>query len=207
MQASQSCPEPLEMRSCQRQAGAQSNAAPASTSISPQLHPNSSSQHPFHPHPHKKIPSPQQPLIMSFDCGFDIFPLLGPTPENKIRYAEFLDDLTTVYKTDEEARLLILPSDADFPKFLDKRFVHFVLTNNPRIPADPNNCDLFYSLRSTSVFDATVIDTVKEIFIIAQHHFGSRVHFWTDESVIYSKREVIRSEWEVCKRKDASDSK
>ncbi|KAF5615758.1 SET domain protein [Fusarium tjaetaba] len=168
---------------------------------------NSSSQHLFHPRPHKHIPSPQQPLIMSFDCGFDIFPLLSPSPENKMRYAEFLDDLTTVYKDDEETRLLILPSDADFPKYLDKRFVHFALTNNPRIPADPNNCDLFYSLRSTSVFDATVIDTMKEIFIIAQHHFGSRVHFWTDESVIYSKGEVTRSEWEVCKREDASDSK
>ncbi|EWG50668.1 hypothetical protein FVEG_09815 [Fusarium verticillioides 7600] len=144
---------------------------------------------------------------MSFDCGFDIFPILCPTPENKMRYAEFLDDLTTVYKTDEEARLLILPSDADFPKFFDKRFVHFALTNNPRIPADPNNCDLFYSLRSTSVFDAAVIDTIKEIFVIAQHHFGSRVHFWTDESVIYTKREVLRSEWEVSKREDVSDSK
>ncbi|KAF5693675.1 hypothetical protein FDENT_1808 [Fusarium denticulatum] len=144
---------------------------------------------------------------MSFECGFDIFPLLSPTPENKISYAEFLDDLTAAYKTDEEVRLLILPSDADFPKFLDKRFVHFVLTNNPRIPADPNNCDLFYSLRSSSVFDATVIDTIKEIFIIAQHHFGSRVHFWTDVSVIYTKREVTRSELEVSKREDVSDSK
>ncbi|KAF4490195.1 SET domain containing protein 5 [Fusarium agapanthi] len=144
---------------------------------------------------------------MSFECGFDIFPSLAPTPENKIRYAEFLDDVTTVYKTDEETRLLILPSDADFPKFLDKRFVHFVLTNNPRIPADPNNCDLFFSLRTSSVFDASVIDTIKEIAIIAQHHFGSRVHFWTNNSVIYTRGEVTRAEWEVSKRKDVSDSK
>ena len=144
---------------------------------------------------------------MSFECGFDIFPALSPTPENKLRYAEFLDDVVAVYKNDEEPRLLILPSDADFPKFLDKRFVHFVLTNNPRIPADPNNCDLFFSLRSSSVFDATVIDTMKEIFIIAQHHFGSRVHFWTDEGVIYSRHEVARCESEVFKREDVSDSK
>ncbi|KAF5706210.1 SET domain-containing protein [Fusarium mundagurra] len=144
---------------------------------------------------------------MSFECGFDIFPPLSSTPENKMSYAEFLDDITTVYKTDEETRLLILPSDADFPKFLDKRFVHFVLTNNPRIPADPNNCDLFYSLRASSVFDASVIDTIKEIAIIAEHHFGSRVHFWTDNSVIYTRGEVTRSEWEVSKRKDVSGSK
>ncbi|KAF4415163.1 SET domain-containing 5 [Fusarium acutatum] len=144
---------------------------------------------------------------MSFECGFDIFPSLSPTPENKMRYAEFLDDITTLYKTDEETRLLILPSDADFPKFLDKRFIHFVLTNNPRIPADPNNCDLFFSLRTSSVFDASVIDTVNEIAIIAQHHFGSRVHFWTNDSVIYTRGEVTRAEWEVSKRKDVSDSK
>ncbi|KAF5707447.1 uncharacterized protein FFB20_08304 [Fusarium fujikuroi] len=144
---------------------------------------------------------------MSFECGFDIFPALSPTPENKIRYAEFLDDVVAVYKTDEESRLLILPSDADFPKFLDKRFVHFVLTNNPRIPADPNDCDLFFSLRSSSVFDASVIDTIKEIATIAQHHFGSRVHFWTNVSDIYTRGEVTRAEWEVSKRKDVSDSK
>ncbi|KAF5260859.1 hypothetical protein FOXYS1_8472, partial [Fusarium oxysporum] len=36
---------------------------------------------------------------MSFDCGFDIFPSLPPTPENKTPYAEFLDDITTPYKT------------------------------------------------------------------------------------------------------------
>ncbi|KAF5643063.1 hypothetical protein F25303_6337 [Fusarium sp. NRRL 25303] len=144
---------------------------------------------------------------MSFECGFDIFPALSPTPENKLRYAEFLDDVVAVYKTDEESRLLILPSDADFPKFLDKRFVHFVLTNNPRVPADPNNCDLFFSLRSSSVFDASVIDTIKEIANIAQHHFGSRVHFWTNVSDIYTRGEVTRAEWEVSKRKDVSDSK
>ncbi|KAF5611899.1 SET domain protein [Fusarium subglutinans] len=144
---------------------------------------------------------------MSFECGFDIFPVLAPTAENKIRYAEFLDDITAVYKTDEEPRLLILPSDADFPKFLDKCFVHFVLTNNPRIPADPNNCDLFFSLRTSSVFDAGVFDTIHEIASIAQHHFGNRVHFWTDKSVIYTSGEVTRSEWEVSKRKDDSDWK
>ena len=144
---------------------------------------------------------------MSFECGFDIFPALSPTPENKLRYAEFLDDVVAVYKNDEEPRLLILPSDADFPKFLDKRFVHFVLTNNPRIPADPNNCDLFFSLRSSSVFDASVIDTIKEIATIAQHHFESRVHFWTNASDIYTRGEVTRAEWEVSKRKDVSDSK
>ncbi|KAG5811701.1 hypothetical protein H9Q74_004496 [Fusarium xylarioides] len=144
---------------------------------------------------------------MSFECGFDIFPALCPTPENKMRYAEFLDDITTVYKTDEETRLLILPSDADFPKFLDKRFVHFVLTQNPRIPADPNNCDLFLSLRTSSVFDASVIDTIKEITSIAEHHFGSRVHFWANNSVIYTKGEVSRAEWEVSKREDVSGSK
>ncbi|KAI1029211.1 hypothetical protein LB505_006254 [Fusarium chuoi] len=144
---------------------------------------------------------------MSFECGFDIFPALSATAENKIRYTEFLDDVVAVYKNDEEPRLLILPSDADFPKFLDKRFVHFVLTNNPRIPADPNNCDLFFSLRSSSVFDASVIDTIKEIAAIAQHHFGSRVHFWTNVSIIYTHGEVTRAEWEVSKREDVSDSK
>ena len=143
---------------------------------------------------------------MSFDCGFDIFPSLPPTPENKTRYAEFLDDITTVYKTDQESRLLVLPTDADFPNFLDKRFIHFVLTNNPRIPANPNNCDLFLSLRTSSVFDAGTLDSIKEITSIARHHFGSRVHFWTNQSDIYTRGEVNRAEWEISKRKDASDS-
>src|SRR6478735_3598132 len=118
---------------------------------------------------------------MSFDCGFDIFPSLPPPPENKTR-------------------------DADFPNFLDKRFIHFVLTNNPRIPANPNNCDLFLSLRTSSVFDAGTLDSIKEITSIARHHFGSRVHFWTNQSDIYTRGEVNRAEWEISKRKDASDS-
>ncbi|KAH7270855.1 uncharacterized protein BKA55DRAFT_533438 [Fusarium redolens] len=140
---------------------------------------------------------------MSFDCGFDIFPALPPTPENKIRYTEFLDDITTVYKTDEESRFLVLPTDTDFPSFLDKHFIHFVLTNNPRIPANPNNCDLFLSLRTSSVFKAGTLDHMKEIAGIARHHFGSRVHFWENQSDIYTRGEVNRAEWEVLRRKDA----
>ncbi|KAF4949418.1 hypothetical protein FGADI_8931 [Fusarium gaditjirri] len=189
--------------SCQRQAGAQSTAVqPLPSPLNPFAINSISTRH-------RNISSiiiPINTLIMSFDCGFDIFPALLPTPENKTRYAEFLDDITTVYETDKESRLLVLPTDTDFPSFLDKRFIHFVLTQNPRIPANPNNCDLFLSLRSTSVFDAGTIDTIKEIATIARHHFGSSVHFWTDQSVIYTRGEVDRAEWEVSTRENASDS-
>ncbi|KAF4334866.1 SET domain protein [Fusarium beomiforme] len=142
---------------------------------------------------------------MSFDCGFDIFPPLLRTPENKTRYGEFLHDITTIFKTDLESRTLVLPTDSDRPKVFNENFIHFVFTYNPRIPIDPSNCDLFLGLRSSSVFNASILDHMHELASIARHHFGSRVHVWVNQSDIYSREELNRAEDQVLRRSGAKD--
>ncbi|KAF4448504.1 hypothetical protein F53441_8090 [Fusarium austroafricanum] len=135
---------------------------------------------------------------MAFDCGFDIFPHLTPTAENKLHYQRFLCDLTSIFKSpNSNTHYLILPTDADRPKTLSDKFIHVLIAGEPKIPVDPDHCDCFLSLRSSTTFHPEVHNIVKEMSNIARHHFGGRVHFWVDKSDVYSAGELRRAEDQV----------
>jgi hypothetical protein len=133
---------------------------------------------------------------MAFDCGFDIFPRLAPTEENKIRYREFVTKVSTF---DTKKFRFVLPTDTDCPKAFSKKFIHFLILGQPKIPFG-DNCDCFLSFRSNDALSADVLKIVRVIAVIARQFFGSRVHFWRGQSDIYSRGELLRAEEEVERR-------
>jgi hypothetical protein len=40
---------------------------------------------------------------MEFDCGFDMYPVLEPTPSNKERYELFLREVLYTYEVEDES--------------------------------------------------------------------------------------------------------
>jgi hypothetical protein len=133
---------------------------------------------------------------MALDCGFDIFPHLAPTEENKILYREFLAKVSTF---DTKTLRFVLPTDEDCPKAFSKKFIHFLIPGMPKIPFG-DNCDCFLSFRSNDALSADVLKIVRVIAVTARQFFGSRVYFWRGQSDIYSRGELRRAEEEVERR-------
>lgn len=133
---------------------------------------------------------------MAFDCGFDIFPHLVPTKENKALYSEFLD---TVLTFDTKKIPFVLPAEVDCPKTYSKKFIYFLIPGQPKIPLG-DNCDCFLGFRSNDAISADVLKIVEGMAFTAREFFGSRVHFWKGQSDIYSRGELRRAEQEVERR-------
>jgi hypothetical protein len=133
---------------------------------------------------------------MAFDCGFDIFPHLVPTKENKILYRQFLD---TVLSFDTKRVPFVLPAEVDCPETYSKKFIYFLIPGQPKIPLGDNG-DCFLGFRSNDAISADVLKIVEVVAITAREFFGSRVHFWKGQSDIYSRGELHRAEEEVERR-------
>ncbi|KAF5019458.1 hypothetical protein F66182_8540 [Fusarium sp. NRRL 66182] len=141
---------------------------------------------------------------MSFDCGFDIFPHLAPTEENKEIYRQFLNEVVVLFREEASSgsKLLVLPTDRSRSEMLDNSFVHFELPGSPKIPSRAEDCDCFLSFSSNDAFEPVAKEHVEELSRIARRHFSGRVHDWCNESSIYSKGELQRAELEILERKE-----
>ncbi|KAF5001782.1 hypothetical protein FGRMN_757 [Fusarium graminum] len=133
---------------------------------------------------------------MALDCGFDIFPHLPATEENKNIFREFLIEVAETF----ELKMVTEPVPSNDPD--DERFYRYfrmTIPRNPIIP-DAENCDCFLSVRSNDAFDPAAVSAIEELADIARYHFGSRVHVWQGHSGIYSSDELRRAEDEARRR-------
>ena len=121
---------------------------------------------------------------MGFDCGFDIYPRLEATAENKDSYQRFLDEITRTYGDvyDKQARradgkVLMMPTD---PDHYDECYIYFMVGECPHMPSNPNRCDYFlrFSSKVTGRLTAPAEPCIRGVHRIARKHFGSRVRFW-----------------------------
>ncbi|KAF5676617.1 SET domain-containing protein [Fusarium heterosporum] len=133
---------------------------------------------------------------MALDCGFDIFPHLPATEENKRIFREFFVEVAETFRL----KMITEPAPSNGPR--EERFYKYfrmTIPGHPIIP-DAENCDCFLSVRSNDALDPNALPVIKEMAAIARYYFGSRVHFWQGHSDIYSSGELRRAEDEAKKR-------
>ncbi|KAF4968184.1 hypothetical protein FSARC_4374 [Fusarium sarcochroum] len=144
---------------------------------------------------------------MSVDCGFDIFPPLVPTKENKETYREFVNDVVNFFQgPNNNTHNLILGTNPNRPSMFDESFVHFLLPAMPKFPINAKNCDCFLSFSSSASASLIAQRRVQELSNLARHHFGGRVHNWLNQSDIYSRGELREAENKVLDRKSANEA-
>ncbi|KAL2689139.1 hypothetical protein Neosp_003191 [[Neocosmospora] mangrovei] len=126
---------------------------------------------------------------MGFDCGFDIYPRLEVTPENKENYQRFIDDIIATYegvydeKGDrDDGKVLQMPTDSDYPDDWDKANIYFMVGECPRMPCSPERCNYFlrFSSKVSGRLTAPAAPYIRSVYKIAEKHFGSRVQFWDE---------------------------
>ncbi|OMP84315.1 hypothetical protein BK809_0000322 [Diplodia seriata] len=135
---------------------------------------------------------------MGFDCGFDIYPRLDPTPSNKEKYAHFINEVLRTYEDEDE-----YGSDSVVEVVPDSPGSHieFLVGEHPAIPY---NCEYFlrFSSKVSGKDGAQVERYIKEVCKMATKRFGDCVHFWHelketgndhDQFGYYSWKEVNES--------------
>ncbi|KAM0552625.1 hypothetical protein ACHAPJ_007722 [Fusarium lateritium] len=139
---------------------------------------------------------------MSVDCGFDIFPPLVPTKENKEAYRKFVGEVIDFFQgPNNNTDILIFGNELGLPGMLDEGFVYFLLPAMPKIPINAEDCDCFLSFSSSTSASPDAERHVQEVSDIARHHFEGRVHRWVNQSDIYSRGELQEAENKVIDRK------
>ncbi|KAM0351637.1 hypothetical protein ACHAPU_002647 [Fusarium lateritium] len=133
---------------------------------------------------------------MALDFGFDIFPHLAPTEENKNQYRKFLIEVARTGKV-EMIDEPLSTNDSDDERTY--KYFRILVPGEPRIP-DPESCDCFLSVRSNDTLDPEAFGVIIDMSHIALHYFGSRVHFWRGHSLVYSSGELQRAENEARRR-------
>ncbi|KKY27150.1 putative rna-dependent rna polymerase [Diplodia seriata] len=98
-------------------------------------------------------------LKMGFDCGFDIYPRLDPTPSNKEKYAHFINEVLRTYEDEDE-----YGSDSVVEVVPDSPGSHieFLVGEHPAIPY---NCEYFlrFSSKVSGKDGAQVERYIKEV--------------------------------------------
>ncbi|KAJ4183155.1 hypothetical protein NW755_010004 [Fusarium falciforme] len=126
---------------------------------------------------------------MGFGCGFDIYPRLEVTPENKEAYQRFLDEIIDIYKDTydlrgrrDDGKVLEMPTDSDHPDHFDKVNICFMVGECPHMPSNPERCDYFlrFSSKVSGRLTAPAEPYIRSVYKIAKKHFGSKVHFWDE---------------------------
>ncbi|RSL76312.1 hypothetical protein CEP51_010073 [Fusarium floridanum] len=107
---------------------------------------------------------------MGFDCGFDIYPRLEVTPENKETYQRFLNEIIDTYKDTYDQRgirtdgkVLEMPKDSDNP---DRAYIMFMVGECPHIPSSPDHCGHF--LRFSSKISGSLTAPARPVNIFFQ---------------------------------------
>ncbi|RSM00581.1 hypothetical protein CEP52_009045 [Fusarium oligoseptatum] len=107
---------------------------------------------------------------MGFDRGFDIYPRLEVTPENKEAYQRFLNEIIDTYKDTYDQRgirtdskVLEMPKDSDNP---DRAYIMFMVGECPHMPSSPDHCDHF--LRFSSKISGSLTAPARPVNIFFQ---------------------------------------
>lgn len=139
---------------------------------------------------------------MGWDCGFDIFPRIEPTPENKKAYKQFIDAVINKYQGvyDDDARsddkmILSLPGDAT--KQAGTRpdpYIRLMIGECPSMPADPEHCNYFmrFSSKVSGRLTSPAEKYIYQVYDIAKRFLGGNVCFWHEGKMTYAPEE----EWD-----------
>ncbi|KAM0220590.1 hypothetical protein ACHAPQ_007787 [Fusarium lateritium] len=164
--------------------------------------------------------------VLSFKCGFSVFPALKPTTENMKKYSIFLARLvslfsgrTNAYALSADKKILITPSTpradpASVSEDTTAAFYCFMLPGQPKLPANPKHCDRFLSFSldfnpGIGLKRKDVEDYVKEVYVFAKECFGdsAKLTFWhglnrtlsKKQRGFYTPRDIEKVEAEVRK--------
>jgi len=112
---------------------------------------------------------------MGFDCGFDIYPALEPTPSNKEKYELFLHEVLRTYEVGDEAEgrdsvVRVVPRS-------NGAYIDFMVGEHPTIP---NSCEYFlrFSSKVSGMGTVAAKPYIEGVYRIAKTWLGDRVHFW-----------------------------
>lgn len=118
---------------------------------------------------------------MGFDCGFDVFPTLEPTPSNKEPFEHFLKEVLSTYSAADEVKE-------------DGAYIVFPVGEHPRIPF---RCEYFmrFSSKVSSNSTAATEPYIRGVFKIAKNWFSDRVHFWHEMNETDDHRQWGYYDW------------
>jgi len=117
---------------------------------------------------------------MGVDEGFDLFPPLEDTEENKQNWARFLQEVLTKYEGDPNISID------------DKGDVVCTLGEHPALTRELHRFRRF----SSKLCRGNVSTYLWEVAVVAEKHFGSRIVRWSeldDEHGVYSWTEVYKA--------------
>jgi hypothetical protein len=120
---------------------------------------------------------------MGWDCGFDIYPVLEPTPSNQEKYEHFVQEVMRTYSLDHvnpdsyidpakrPAKLVSKPQGA---------ILVFEVGEHPSMPYNPHLCNYFlrFSSKVSSASTGPAEPFIDGVYEIAKRRFGSRVYWW-----------------------------
>lgn len=103
---------------------------------------------------------------MGFDCGFDIYPPLEPTPSNKNKYKGFLDEILRTYEKDSN-----VCAESEW----EGVYIEFMVGEHPTIP---HNCEHFLRFSSKVSGSSAAQPYIDGVHKIAKNWLGDCVQFW-----------------------------
>jgi len=120
---------------------------------------------------------------MGYDCGFEMYPALEPTPSNQEKHEHFISEIMRTYS----------PSDADPDSNVDSdsrpaelvvklrgAILEFMIGEHPSMPYNPHLCHYFlrFSSKISRRLTAPAEPFIRGVYNIAKRRFGNRVVWW-----------------------------
>jgi hypothetical protein len=120
---------------------------------------------------------------MGFDCGFDIYPALEPTPSNQEKYEHFIQEVMQTYSLDDANPDSYLDSAERPAKLVSKphgAILEFKVGEYPFMPYNAHLCNYFlrFSSKVSSTSTELAEPFLEGVYKIAKRRFGSRVKWW-----------------------------
>jgi hypothetical protein len=120
---------------------------------------------------------------MGYDCGFDMYPALEPTPENQDKYEHFVQEVMRAYSVDD-ADPDSNPDPANRPAEIVSKpqgaILEFMVGEHPSMPYNPRLCHYFlrFSSKISGRLTTPAEPFLRGVYDIAKRKFGNRVTWW-----------------------------
>ena len=120
---------------------------------------------------------------MGYDCGFDMYPALEPTPSNQEKYEHFIQEVMRTYSMRDSDSDSNVDADSHPAELVVKpqgAILEFMVGEHPSMPYNPRLCHFFlrFSSKISGRLTAPAEPFIKGVYNIAKRRFGDRVKWW-----------------------------
>lgn len=117
---------------------------------------------------------------MGFDCGFDIYQPLAPTPANQDKYQRFIAEIMQTYANSSDCHANDSERVADLIPKAHGALLEFKVGEHPTLPYNPHLCHYLvrFSSEVSGRLTAPAESYLEGVYKVAARRFRKRVKWW-----------------------------